>query len=491
MPTITEAVQQSVSDNAKNQALKWVGQALLASAGAGAGARGLLGLYRLRTSPLQADPTPMSGLLPAEIPVPEDEHQKRANMARYAAKVAADAAESTLGRDIGGFVGGIGGFLGGNHVGVNAASRILKPQAINAALATGRGFPVGMLSRALLAMLTPTVLGTWAGNRAGQGMGADVHNLFRSKKAAGPMPAPAASPQPVQLKPSPGAPTAASMKAWNNLNAASAGLRAPAPAPRQQPRKPSPLDAMAAQLGRGQTTPAAPALAAQPRMQLAPTTGVPRPMAGPAEMSKVQQLRPAPAPTTAITKRSNALKFLSGDYATKPSGVPWALPATVLGGAAGAAGGWKLVDYLLDKRRKAEIEQDVNQAQQEFQQALQSSYGSGEKAASQQAGLGAELDALYDQFQQTVQKTAGFMDDAGLAAGVVGTGMGSLGMLAALMSYQEASKRRRSTILNKARTAWQRRMWRDQPPAVVAQPMRKPPAAIVPTQTEDDTTERQ
>ena len=73
---------------------------------------------------------------------------------------------------------------------------------------------------------------------------------------------------------------------------------------------------------------------------------------------------------------------------------------------------------------------------------------------------------MYDQFQ----KTAGLADTAGLTAGVVGTGMGSLGMLAALMSYQEASKRRKSVILNKAMNSWQRRMWREQPPAVAVQP---------------------
>lgn len=174
----------------------------------------------------------------------------------------------------------------------------------------------------------------------------------------------------------------------------------------------------------------------------------------------------------AINKQASAYNFLLGDHATTPQGVPWLMPGVMLGGAAAGATGWKLVDYLLDKRRKAEMDTDVDKARGEFQQALLSAYP-GQKTAA--AGtLGAELDALYDDFE----KTAAASDWAGAAAGAAGTGMGMLGMLAALVSYQEASKRSRSSLMNKATTNWQRRMWREQPPAVQVTPKRVQPSAI-------------
>ena len=362
-PTAVEAIRQAIANQAKSTAGGWLGSSLVAALGAGAGARGLLGLYHMHNNPVQPPAEPLSGSLATDLPLPPEEEE-------------------------------------------------------------------------------------------------DPRKVKRAQ-----------APAPVQLKPAPGlAPTAQTMKAWTNLNNASAGLRAPTPAP--PPRKPSPLDAVAAQLAGGRApTPAPQPLAAKP-MTLAPTTGVPGQPAGPAELSKVQQLRPAPAPTTAITKRSSAYNFLLGDHATTPQGVPWLMPGVMLGGAAAGATGWKLVDYLLDKRRKAEMDTDVDKARGEFQQALLSAYP-GQKTAA--AGtLGAELDALYDDFE----KTAAASDWAGAAAGAAGTGMGMLGMLAALVSYQEASKRSRSSLMNKATTNWQRRMWREQPPAVQVTPKRVQPSAI-------------
>lgn len=196
------------------------------------------------------------------------------------------------------------------------------------------------------------------------------------------------------------------------------------------------------------------------------------PVAVPSSGGLATELPLPEEPEAAGVKKASVQRFLLGDHATTPQGVPWLMPGLVLGGAASAGAGWKLVDYLLDKRRKAELEQDVNQAKQEFHKALLSSYPQKQAA---EGSLSAELDGLYDDFE----KTAAMADWGGVAAGGALTVGGALGMLAALVSYQEAKKRSRSATLDKATTHWQRRMWREQPPAVNVIPQRSAPPPIL------------
>lgn len=170
--------------------------------------------------------------------------------------------------------------------------------------------------------------------------------------------------------------------------------------------------------------------------------------------------------------------FMQGDYAKNPAGIPWMIPATVLGGGASIYGGWKLMDSILDARRKAELKGDVDDARNDFQQALLSEYDrpvqtpSLDKIASDDS-LGADLDRLF-----LAVKKAGLLEDtlhgSGIATGLYGTAAGVAGLAAALGAYNATKKRREQELLAKAHKMRLRNRWAQQPPPLQINPVAMP-----------------
>lgn len=171
-------------------------------------------------------------------------------------------------------------------------------------------------------------------------------------------------------------------------------------------------------------------------------------------------------------KMAGVSNFIRGDYAKNPSGIPWMIPATVLGGGAAMYGGWKLMDAVLDARRKAELKEDVDSARSDFQQALLAEYDRPVKTPKLAAdnSLAGDLERLYRNVKQ-----AGLMDDVlhggGVATGVYGTAAGVAGLAAAISAYKATRKRREQELLSKAHKIRQRQLWNRQPPPLVMQPV--------------------
>jgi hypothetical protein len=90
-----------------------------------------------------------------------------------------------------------------------------------------------------------------------------------------------------------------------------------------------------------------------------------------------------PLESTEEEKLAGMTDFLKGDYAQSMAGVPWVLPASVAAGAAGIGGGWSAMDYLLDKRRKGELDAELETARKEYEAAL----ASGSHKVAEEAGL--------------------------------------------------------------------------------------------------------
>lgn len=177
-------------------------------------------------------------------------------------------------------------------------------------------------------------------------------------------------------------------------------------------------------------------------------------------------------------KVAGVSNFFKGDYAKSPWGIPAMLPATVIGGTASIYGGWKLMDAVLDARRRAELNEDVDAAKSEFQQALLSEYDRPHKTpklASDQS-LGDDLDKLYRNV-----KAAGMLEDtlhgAGIGTGLYGTAAGIAGIAAAVGAYQATRKRREQELLRKAHKIRLRQRWNTQPPPLVMQPVPVPEEA--------------
>ncbi len=180
-----------------------------------------------------------------------------------------------------------------------------------------------------------------------------------------------------------------------------------------------------------------------------------------------------PVPVEEEEKFAGAMgDFFRGDYAKNPSGIPWMIPATVIGGAGSIYGGWKLMDSVLDARRKKELRDDVESAKSDFHQALLSEFDRPArvpKLASDRS-LGEDLEKLYENV-----KSAGFLDNAahaaGVGTGVYGTIAGFSGLATAIGAYQATKKRQEQELLRKAHKMRLRQRWMQQPPPLVANPV--------------------
>lgn len=143
------------------------------------------------------------------------------------------------------------------------------------------------------------------------------------------------------------------------------------------------------------------------------------------------------------------------------------IPGTVLTGGAGLLGGWKLTDWILDKRRKSEMDDELNRAKAEYAAALA---GGGAKVASAEPTTGELLDQLLD----VLEKDA----NTGLTSPSLAKGLGVYELAAALAAggaaygtYKWTKNRSDATLLAKAQKERARKLWANnlQPIYVVPQ----------------------
>lgn len=173
--------------------------------------------------------------------------------------------------------------------------------------------------------------------------------------------------------------------------------------------------------------------------------------------------------------------FFSGSNVPNAINKPWFVPAALMTALGSGYLGWKGTDAILDARRKAETEEEMNLAENAFRQALLSNYetdGSGGKL-SKAAQLGQELDKLYDAMVELTtehEKSADMGRDAlGLGLGLYGGYASLSALLAGLWAHRVASKRSRHTVLEKALKKRQREDYLLQPAELYATPDRANP----------------
>lgn len=158
-------------------------------------------------------------------------------------------------------------------------------------------------------------------------------------------------------------------------------------------------------------------------------------------------------------KKAGLMDFLKGQYAETTKGVPWAMPAAVGAGAGGLYGGWKLMDYVLDQRRKDKLDEDLENAKSEYEAALA---GSSKEAAD--GSLASDLDQLYDNISDYGEKAAASWPElSGQAMGVYGTGAGVGALLMALLGYKQGKKKQRKSILARAQARKRREDYQRRP----------------------------
>jgi hypothetical protein len=167
----------------------------------------------------------------------------------------------------------------------------------------------------------------------------------------------------------------------------------------------------------------------------------------------------------------------AGRNQSHPIYTPLGLPAAAAATAGGAYGGWKLVDYLMDKRRKDTLKKDLDQARAKYEAAL---FG--------KTAMAADLDRLYDLItQQATEKQAGdgeapsgannsslpqsIADGLGFGTGAYLLGSGLLALPVARWAYEQQRKRSKTRVLEKAREENARALSAGRPTILYARPV--------------------
>jgi len=132
---------------------------------------------------------------------------------------------------------------------------------------------------------------------------------------------------------------------------------------------------------------------------------------------------------------------------TSKPGLWWYMPSMLGAGALGGYGGWKLIDHVLDKRRRQEIDDEVDESRNEFQEALISQYKRGSDSA-----LGVALDELYNKMNKESFDLDSIVspDTRGRALGAYATYAIPSSILGYLLVKGLADRGSRGKILEKA-----------------------------------------
>lgn len=179
-------------------------------------------------------------------------------------------------------------------------------------------------------------------------------------------------------------------------------------------------------------------------------------------------------------KAASLVDFLQGNQTETLAGIPWYMPAAVGAGVGATAGGWKFMDWLLDRRRKHESDAELEQAKSEFETTL-SEIGTNKQAADNT--LGGKLDQLYSIYEKNAASVPEWL---GRAAGGYGTYAGLSGLLAAVGMYGWTRKRSRRRLIDSLQRKRLRERYEKQPAAILAAPsqlFKAPPAQVDPFQT--------
>jgi len=162
-----------------------------------------------------------------------------------------------------------------------------------------------------------------------------------------------------------------------------------------------------------------------------------------------------PIPEKAEKKKKELMKAADSKWS-----LPWYAPSMALVGVGGVAGGWKAIDSMLKKERQHERENELSEAKKRFHDALLTQYQPGSTK------LGSVLDEIYDK----MEKLAGFMDNIKAIPGMYGTYAGLSALMSGALVYDQAVKKQRKKVLEKAVRQRQQRMYNSAPPEILAVP---------------------
>jgi hypothetical protein len=149
-----------------------------------------------------------------------------------------------------------------------------------------------------------------------------------------------------------------------------------------------------------------------------------------------------------------------GDNADSPVGRGYYIPAMIAAGIGSGAAGYKLTDWLLDDLRKGEVEDELEQAKKEYEDAL---YGKTAEA----------VDEVHDAVVavQEKQSTPTLGDVPGATTGAYLTYAIGAPLLVGKMVYDQEKKQQRKKLIDAAQNMRRRMRQESSPPPVYINPV--------------------
>lgn len=162
----------------------------------------------------------------------------------------------------------------------------------------------------------------------------------------------------------------------------------------------------------------------------------------------------------------------------------WMVPGSVGAAGGGIYGGWSLIDKLMAGRHKAEMESELEDAEQEYQDAIRQQY---QRAMQGKQGDFDGLDDVFDRFTSGMEKDAGLKEWAGqgkqTAGDIIHGGIGAyltalalVGGAGGLTGYNWAKSQGKHKLTEQALQIRNRLRQQPQPVYAYPRPVRIPPS---------------
>lgn len=143
-------------------------------------------------------------------------------------------------------------------------------------------------------------------------------------------------------------------------------------------------------------------------------------------------------------------------------GHPLAIPGMIAAGSGGLYGGYRLLDWIMDKRREEELHDELTTAQKEYEQALAGQF-------RKKSEINQDLDHLCDLVERS-DFTKQAADFPGQALGVLLAMGGGAGLLSGMIAYNMAKKRTPGALTLAALKRHRRAVGLGQPAPIYATP---------------------
>jgi hypothetical protein len=166
----------------------------------------------------------------------------------------------------------------------------------------------------------------------------------------------------------------------------------------------------------------------------------------------------------------------TGKHATKPSEIPYYWVGMPTLGAAGLYGGYKGLDFLLDRMRREGQKEELEEAREKFRGALRGSARQPKVAGDAGNDLGDALDRLFDQYTKRASSLEKQGNISGTAAGLYSLYAVLSSLLSGSYIYEQSKKRSKSELLEHAQKRRLRQRYQVRPPEIMATPLELSPS---------------